>query len=220
MKISYLTKCPKCGANIDENLSRFCQYCGQSLLAEEPEDDYDKEKLYTLEDRTLPFKQISNAEKANTYVKNGRSFFIAGLISWPLFSMIPILIAFTESIDITTLIFVGIFEAVLLPLTGWPLVVGIILFIKNGAAKRKAESIIKHPDVIYHGAIRGHSKRVVNPKTHAVLTTLNIRVEEPTKALFFMDIADDRTHFKYPLDEKVVLYKRDEEFVIRKETVK
>ena len=223
MKISYLTKCPKCGGNIDEDLSRFCPYCGQSLLAEEPEDDIDKEKLYTLEDRTLPFRKIENAVEANgtSYTKIGWSFIIAGIICSFTFGLTPFLVLIMDPYDFAeAIIVVLIAEIFVLALTGWPYIVGIIMFIKAGINKSKVKKIINSPDKVYHGVIRGYSARVTVPKTHEVITTLNIRVEEPTPVLFFMDIADDRTRYRYLIDEKVILFRKDDLFIIRKEAVK
>lgn len=221
MKISYLTKCPKCGANIDEELSRFCLYCGQSLLTEEPEDDIDKEKLYTLEDRTLPFKKINTIDgDYKKHLKVGWSFIIAGIICLAIFIPIPIVPFIIDPSEwLEALVFVLLFETFLLIFTGWPLVVGIIYFIVAGVSARKEKNILKNPDKIYHGVIRGHSARVTNPKTHVVVTTLNIKVEKPTPVLFFADVVDEKTRYRYQIDEKVVLYRKEDDFIVRKETI-
>ncbi len=217
MKMTYLTKCPKCGGNIDEELSRFCLYCGQSLLVEEPEDEIDREKLYTLEDRTLPFKKINTIDgDYKRHLKVGMSFIIAGIISLVLFVSITIIPFLFESFDWETLLYLLLFETFIIVFTGWPLIVGIIYFIVAGVSARKEKNILKNPDKIYYGVIRGHSARVTNPKTHIVITTLNIRVEEPTPVLFFADIEDERTYYKYKIDEKVVLYRKEDDFIIRK----
>ena len=221
MKISYLTKCPNCGGNIDEELSRFCLYCGQSLLVEEPEDDIDKEKLYTLEDRTLPFRKITNLE--GEYKKQAtiaRGFIIAGVICLALFCLVPIISLIVNPLDLMeAILFMLIFEIGVCIFTGWPLIVGIVMLISSAVSKRKEQNIVKNPDKIYHGVIRGHSARVINPKTHVVITTLNIKVEKPTPTLFFADVVDDKTHYRYQIDDKVVLYRKDDDFIVRKATI-
>lgn len=221
MKISYLTKCPKCGGNIDEELSRFCLYCGQSLLVEEPEDDIDKEKLYSLEDRTLPFKKINNIDgNYKKHMNNGWGFIIAGIISLAMFALIPIVALIIEPLDWQEgLLFVLLFELGMILFAGWPLIVGIAFFMAAGNCKRKEKDMLKNPDKIYHGVIRGYSARVTNPKTHIVITTLNIKVEKPTPVLFFVDIVDEKTRYRYQIDEKVVLYRKEDDFIVRKETI-
>lgn len=226
MKITYLTKCRNCGGSIDEELSKYCPYCGKSLLENGPLSDDEKIEMYKYEDQTVPEKQITIKGSDETRLRNsGVTLVITDVILILFFGLF--FIAFTvfmlvDGMSAEELLFsLGLLVILSSPifLTCFILlIIGIILMGRCKTIEGRERKIVNNPEEIIEGTIRRTEMMHVEKNTYYL--KIYIRVEKPKPMVLVGRCNDTRMQKELFVDRKVKLFRKENEYVLRKAVVK
>lgn len=225
MKITYLTKCPKCGGSIDEEFSKFCPFCGTSLAQNEPMSREERLKMYEYEDQAIPQKSIVINEKSKSNLKMvGIVFLVMGLvfimmgICCAAFSFaIPMIVTSygygTSGDFITELVLVA------LPLVSFGgiglvfAVLGIVFLILNGKRSSEYKKIPDNPDEVIEGMVRRFDfQKADNRKQDNYY--VYIKVENPKPLILECQYFDLRIKTGLRPEQKVKIYRKGDKYIL------
>lgn len=224
MKISYLTKCPKCGGSIDEDYSKFCPFCGNSLAENEPKSREERLKMYEYEDQAVPKKSIVIHAKNKSIVKlMGIVFFVIGLaliimgifVSFFIFAM-AFVSGYGFGVGIDLIFEIIIFVTMFAFFAGIGLIFAIpgsILWIVNGQNKKDYKKIPDNPDEVIEGEVRRfYAEKADGRKDYNYY--VYVRVENPNPMILECQYFDWSISHDLHVEQKVKIYRKGNEYII------
>lgn len=226
MKITYLTKCPKCGGSIDEEYSKFCPFCGNSLSVNEPMSEEERLKMEEYEDQAIPRKTIAVNRGYNsknkivgiTLIASGVLMILLGLFA--VFCLFFMTIGFGSSIgDFGFIIFMIISGISFLFFLGMGsllfVIPGVICLIINGNARREIGRAVNNPDEVFNGIVRRFNIEKINSKQSDHF--MYVKVDNPQTQIFECQYFDYTIPDYFKIGQKIRIYRKENKYYIKKE---